>query len=76
MRCASGYAALTRRCDGTKMYLLKIMTTQEKIRKAKAAILQRDELDSFADIIAREKDAFLGLRVLFASDVSGGKYSI
>lgn len=47
------------------------MKVQEKMRRAKTAILTRNKTGSFADIINCEKDAFSGLRVLFASDVSG-----
>lgn len=47
------------------------MNAQERMKLAKTAIVCRKPSDSFADIVAKEKEAFLGLRTLFASDVSG-----
>ncbi|WP_013586771.1 hypothetical protein [Paraburkholderia phenoliruptrix] len=44
---------------------------REKLRRAKTAILNQDRHQSLADIIATDREAFSGLRLLFASDVSG-----
>lgn len=43
----------------------------DKMRRAKAAILYRDPRESFEQTIMRDRDAFSGLRVLYASDYSG-----
>lgn len=43
----------------------------DKMRRAKAAILCRDPHESFADTVMRDREAFSGLRVLYASDYSG-----
>lgn len=50
---------------------MKKNTNREKFRRAKAAILNQDGHRSLAEIIAGDRDAFSGLRLLFASDVSG-----
>jgi|CXWL01.1.fsa_nt_gi hypothetical protein len=47
------------------------MNAQERMKRAKTAILCRKNTDLFTDIVAKEKGAFSGLRTLFASDVAG-----
>jgi hypothetical protein len=44
---------------------------QDKMRRAKTAILCRDPHESFLETIMRDREAFSGLRVLYASDCSG-----
>lgn len=42
-----------------------------KFQRAKTAILTQGEHQSLADIIAADRDAFSGLRLVYASDISG-----
>lgn len=44
---------------------------REKMRRAKTAILSRDNHESLIDTIERDREAFSGLRLLFASDITG-----
>ena len=50
---------------------MKKNLNREKFRRAKTAILNRDRRRSLAEIIAVDRDAFSGFRLLFASDFSG-----
>jgi hypothetical protein len=50
---------------------MQVDLRRDKIRRVKAAILASDASESFLDIVARDRQAFSGLRVLYASDVSG-----
>lgn len=43
----------------------------DKMRRAKTAILSRAPGESLADVIASDREAFSGIRLLFASDVAG-----
>ena len=43
----------------------------DQMRRVKTALLLRDPEASLADVIATDRSAFSGLRVLFASDVAG-----
>ena len=44
---------------------------RKQMRRAKEALLLRDPAGSLADIIATDRSAFSGMRIMFASDVAG-----
>ncbi|WP_291387103.1 MULTISPECIES: hypothetical protein [Achromobacter] len=46
-------------------------TNKEKFRRAKIALLKRDRHQSLAQILSTDRDAFSGIRLLFASDSTG-----
>lgn len=50
---------------------MKKNINREKFIRAKTAILNQDGSQSLAEIIAIDRDAFSGLRLLFASNISG-----
>lgn len=53
----------------------KYVTAKEKMCRAKAALHHAHPNDSLAEILGRDREAFSGLRLLFASDVAGADIS-
>lgn len=50
---------------------LEKVASRDQMRRAKEALLSGTSRDSFSDLIHKDRAAFSGLRVLYASDVTG-----